>query len=345
MRIGIVNDMVLAREALRRVVLSVPGHQVAWLANDGEEAVARAREQTPDLILMDLVMPGTDGAEATRRIMVESPCPIVVVTASVSGQMGKVYEAMGHGALDAVDTPRLGPRGDLHGAEVLLAKIATVGKLLGKPGAFPDGIGMPPPKVPEPRSGAPLIAIGCSTGGPNAVAEILDHFPKRFESPVVVIQHVDPVFAPGLAFWLAERSGLRVRVARDGDRPEPGTVLLAGTEDHLSLGPDGHLSYVQEPRELPYRPSVDVFFTKAAANWPSAGVGVVLTGMGRDGAAGLLALRRAGWHTIAQDQSTSVVWGMPRAAAEVGAAAEVLPISRIGLAVVGYVNRSGHGGG
>jgi two-component system response regulator WspF len=133
MRIAIVNDMLLACEALRRVVLSVPEHQVAWTARDGAEAIERARADRPDLILMDLVMPRMNGVEATRRIMAESPCPILIVTATVGGPMNKVFEAMGHGALDAVNTPTLGPQGEVQGAAALLDKIATVGKLIGQP--------------------------------------------------------------------------------------------------------------------------------------------------------------------------------------------------------------------
>src|ERR1700677_214256 len=132
MRIAIVNDMMLALETLRRTVASQPGHQVAWLAKDGAEAVEKAQADRPDLILMDLIMPGVDGVEATRRIMARSPRPIVIVTSSVSGHMGRVYEAMGLGALDAVDTPSLGPSGELEGARFLLAKIETVAKLIGR---------------------------------------------------------------------------------------------------------------------------------------------------------------------------------------------------------------------
>ena len=131
MRIAIVNDSLIAQVALQRAVASVPSHQVAWMARDGIEAVEMAAADRPDLILMDLIMPGFDGVEATRRIMAASPCPIVIVTSSVSGHMGRVYEAMGLGALDAVDTPELGPTGDLGGARVLLEKINTIAKLVG----------------------------------------------------------------------------------------------------------------------------------------------------------------------------------------------------------------------
>jgi len=335
MRIGIVNDMPMARETLRRVVRSVPDHQIAWLAADGEEAVAEARRDRPDLILMDLVMPGLDGAEATRRIMAESPCPILVVTATVSGNFGKVYDAMGHGALDAVDTPTLGLRGELSGGDRLLAKIATVGKLTGK-GVLrvPES---PAPRRSQPRVEEAIVAIGASTGGPNALAEVLSAFPQGWPTAVVMVQHVDAAFAPGLARWLGERSGHRVEVIEEGDRPEPGRFLLAATNDHLMLGEGLRLRYDDEPRAHCFRPSVDVFFASLAALWPTPGAAALLTGMGRDGAAGLLALRRAGWLTVAQDEATSIVWGMPRAAVELDAADRVLPISAVGAAVVNHL--------
>jgi two-component system response regulator WspF len=337
MRIGIVNDMPLAREALRRVVLSAPDLRVAWLAADGSEAVASARRDPADLILMDLIMPGVDGVEATRRIMAESPCPILVVTASVTDNFGRVYEAMGLGALDAVDTPTLGPGGDVRGGGPLLTKIATVGKLTGRPQPRPEPTGPPPPSPGRRDRGTPLVAVGASTGGPDALATVLAALPQRWGAAVVLVQHIDVAFAPGLAQWLRQKTGHRVELAATGDRPEPGRVLLAGTNDHLALDPEGRLAYTAEPRDQCFRPSIDVFFRSAADRWPGPGAAALLTGMFRDGAEGLLRLRRAGWLTIAQDQATSVVWGMPRAAVEVGAAALVLPISRIGSALADHV--------
>jgi two-component system response regulator WspF len=328
--------MLLAREALRRVVEAMPGQRVAWTACDGAEAVERAGNAPPDLILMDLFMPRMDGAEATRRIMAECPCPIVVVTATVSGHLNKVYEAMGHGALDAVDTPAIGARGELSGVAELREKIATIGKLIGPDPhlAFGSaGAAAPPDPAPGPAP-FPLILIGASTGGPNALAEILGGMPKHWAACILIVQHVDAAFAPGLAQWLGERTGHRVELAAEGDRPGPGRRLLAATNDHMVLAADRRLAYVAEPEELSYRPSVDLLFASAATQWPDPGVAVLLTGMGRDGAEGLLRLRRRGWHTIAQDEATSVVYGMPRAAAENGSAAQVLPLSKIAAAVV-----------
>ena len=338
MRIGIVDDTAMTRETLRRVVTSVPGHQVVWTAVNGAEAIDRVRGDRPDLILMDLVMPVLDGVQTTQQIMTENPCPILIVTANVARNLNKVYQAMGHGALDAVDTPCLGPLGDLSGAGDLLAKIATIGKLLGLAADRPPRCTPLKPRTERLPTLAPLIAIGASTGGPNALAVVLSAFPRGWKTSVVIVQHIDAALASGMARWLSEQTGHKVRIASPGDRPMPSEVLLAETNDHLMMEQGTGFRYCVEPVGMCYRPSVDVFFSSLVSYWPDPGVGVVLTGMGKDGGSGLLALRNAGWHTITQDEATSVVWGMPRAAAENGGAKEVLPLSAIGPAIVRYIN-------
>lgn len=334
MRIAIVNDVRTASEALRRVVASLPGHDVAWIAADGVEAVALAKRDRPDLILMDLLMPHLDGAQATRQIMASAPCAILIVTATVSGNISLVYEAMGHGALDAVDTPALGPDGGLAGGSALTRKIELIAKLLG-PTVDPR---RPPLAPAAPTGAAPrLLAIGASTGGPKAVADLLRLLPRDGTLATVVVQHVDVAFASGLARWLAERTGHVVEVAEPGRRPVAGTVLLAGTNDHLVLTAAGSLDYRAEPRDIFFRPSVDVFFESLADHWPATGTAVLLTGMGRDGARGLLRLKSRGWHTIAQDEATSVVWSMPKAAIDMGAASVVLPVERMPQSILDHL--------
>jgi two-component system, chemotaxis family, response regulator WspF len=243
---------------------------------------------------------------------------------------------MGHGALDAVDTPALGPRGELSGVPDLQEKIATIGKLIGPDPHLALGLDDGPKGTADVPASFPLVLLGASTGGPNALAEILGGLPRAWDACVLIVQHVDAAFARGLAQWLGERTGHRIELADEGDRPAPGRRLLAATNDHMVLSADRRLGYVAEPRDLSYRPSVDLLFASVAANWPEPGVAVLLTGMGRDGAEGLLRLRRRRWHTIAQDEATSVVYGMPRAAAENGAAAQVLPLAKIAAAVVAH---------
>ncbi len=323
MRIAIVNDMPIAVEAIKQCLQKSPALQVCWVAADGAEAVAKCARDLPDLVLMDLIMPVMDGVEATRRIMLESPCAILVVTGCMSTNLSKVFDAMSSGALDVVNTPV--PGGD--GGAQLLAKIALIGKLIG-PAAGPGTIetsGLQPSAVTVPF----LIAIGASTGGPQAVAEALSLVPADCTAAIVIIQHVDKYFTQGFASWLGEKTSIPVELAREGERPQAGRALLACTNDHLVIAPDTSLLYTPEPKDYSFRPSVDVFFNSLAAHWPAKGSAVLLTGMGRDGAAGLLSLRSKGWHTIAQDKATSLVYGMPRAAAELDAAKEILPLKSI----------------
>jgi two-component system response regulator WspF len=329
MRIAIVNDMLMAVEAMRRAVLSTGRHRLAWIAHDGAEAVEKCATDTPDLILMDLIMPRMDGVEATRRIMAGSPCAIVVVTADVNNNSSKVFEAMGAGALDAVNTPVMqGAAGE--GAKALLAKIETIRKLIGATAAGRNSIPGVNGGVARSRNPDALVAIGASAGGPAAISRVLAQLPPTFPGSVVVVQHVDAQFVHGLADWLGAQSRLPVRLAQEGDTPQPGTVLLAGREEHLVLANASRLTYTRQPVDSSYHPCIDVFFRSADRFWRGDIIGVVLTGMGRDGAEGLLALRRSGHHTIAQDAASSAVFGMPKAAIELEAASEVLALDRIG---------------
>lgn len=340
MRIAIVNDMFMALEALRRTVAKRSDLKIAWMARDGAEAVKKCAADTPDIILMDLIMPVMNGAEATKLIMRKSPCAILVVTATVEGNMQLVFEAMGHGALDAINTPVLGTDGKLKGAKELEAKIDLIGKLIGKgkrrsvaPVAINRAVG-------DDHHLPLLVVIGASTGGPAALLEIFKKLPADFQAAIVVVQHVDVMFSSDLAGWLNQQSSLPIKVAEAGCRPEKGTILIAGTNDHLTMTPERTLSYCAEPKDNFYRPSVDVFFHSVAANWPVRGTGILLTGMGRDGAEGLLALRKAGWRTIAQDKKTSVVFGMPKAAIALGAASKILPIDQIAPELITCVSQN-----
>jgi two-component system, chemotaxis family, response regulator WspF len=338
-RVAIVNDLKLAVEALKRTVAQAPGCEVAWVAADGAQAVEKARGDRPDMILMDIVMPVMDGVEATRRIMKESPCPILVVTASMEGNLERVYAALGAGALDAVQGPVFGPGGALSAAEPVLKKIRTLKRL--PIAVAPQDLPLPAPARPEGRVAAtpatggaqPVLALGASTGGPEALVKVLKGLSPGFSPPIVIVQHLDPEFVPGLIAWLGGQTGRTFVAAGTGDRPTPGVALVACSEDHLVLAADGALRYVVEPAETPYRPSVDVFFHSLARHGGHPGAAALLTGMGRDGGEGLLALKKAGWLTFAQDEATSVVYGMPRAARELGAASEILPVGAIGQAL------------
>ncbi|AFY42087.1 chemotaxis response regulator protein-glutamate methylesterase [Nostoc sp. PCC 7107] len=318
MRIAIVNDMRIVVEALRRMLATIPEYDLAWVAYDGAEAVSKCAVDTPDLILMDVLMPCMDGVEATRQIMSQSPCAIIIVTANVNLYAANVLEAMTYGALDAINTPAEGSTG-------LLKKIATIAKLIGK---SPQLRTVKKPRL-FPKLFPPLIVIGASTGGPQALVQILAQFPPNFPAAVVIVQHLDAQFAPGFATWLNEQILLSVEIASIGSRPQPGKILLAGTNHHLVMNSNLSFDYHEQPSNCLYRPSIDVLFKSVAEHWMDQGIGVLLTGMGKDGAQGLKLLREAGWHTIAQNQETCIVYGMPKAAVDLKAAVEVLPVEAI----------------
>ena len=330
MRIAIVNDLGLAVEAMRRVIMLDGQHTVAWVARDGADAVAKCAADTPDLILMDLLMPVMDGVEATRRIMVGSPCAILVVTATVEGNVTRVYEALGVGALDAVQTPGFGKGGDL-----LMVKIDQLAKRIHAKDSispFPDRHETAPQVDQPPVEQGPaswLVAVGASAGGPAALAVLLAGLPADFPGALVIVQHIDTVFAAGLIAWLGGQCKLKVRLAVDGDVPQPGHVYVASGDRHLVVNTAGRLVQTDEPRGCIYLPSIDVFFQSMSLYWRKSGTGVLLTGMGRDGARGLKSLRDAGFPTITQDKASSAVYGMPKAAAELDAATHVLPLAVI----------------
>jgi two-component system, chemotaxis family, response regulator WspF len=324
MRIGIVNDLPMAAELLRRLICRSRNHQIAWIARDGAEAVAWCEKDLPELVLMDLVMPIMDGAEATRRIMSRTPCPILIVTASLGGNSEKVFEALGAGAVDAIKTPAL--NSTKISEQAFLLKIERIGRLT-------DGLEPSATCANEGPYRAPskLVVIGASAGGPGALVEVFSALSREFSAAVVVVQHINEEFAQGLAEWLNERSIFPVALAHEGDVLSSQKILIAGGRDHLILKGPCRVGYTTEPMEISYRPSVDVIFHSAAQLFRGQMAGVLLTGMGCDGARGLKALRSAGHHTIAQDRKTSAVYGMPKAAAEISAATEILPLQKIGL--------------
>jgi len=330
MKVAIINNKQAARRELIRILGQTGEHEVVWSTSSGVSAVEFCKAVKPELILMDPLVRDVDGISVIRQIMAKTPCPILIVTGSVEDRHEMVFDALGAGAMDAVNTPIIESENYESAAAALLKKIAII-KVLTR-----DSQGLPHlSKVVESLSPlnqpaeTNLIVIGCSSGGPEALAKLLGELPKGFQSPIVVVQHVDAAFAPGLAKWLNMKSVLPVELARGGEELVPGRVLVAATNSHLVLSNDNKLTYSDEPSDLSYRPSVDVFFESVARNWKQSVTAIILTGMGKDGANGMLELHRKGAYTIAQDKLTSAVFGMPKAAIELGAATDVLPIDRI----------------
>jgi len=310
---------------LRCGLLTCPEHRIAWCVASGERAIERCAGDTPDLILIGLSLDGAvDGVETTRRIMATTPCAILAVSEAVRADRRRLFEAMGGGALDVVD---------LTDTAMLRSKLASSARLVADKSAFAI-VARSTREAASMLASHALIGIGGSAGGPAALATLLGGLPVGLPAAIVIVQHVDQHMASGLADWLGQRSPLPVRLVVEGDRLVAGTVFLAGTSDHLVLKSASRLGYTTEPRDYVYRPSVDVFFRSVSRLWRGAAMGVLLTGMGRDGALGLKTLRNQGRYTIAQDQASSAVFGMPKAAATLGAAVDVLPIDRIAARLV-----------
>ena len=338
MRIGIATGVPGEAEAIRLLLERGAKHEVAWLAGQAEEARQRCAQDRPDLLLMDLFLPPTGALESTRGLMAATPCAVLLMVSDVGVFATEIFEAMGQGALDAVDTPRPGAKDAQQRNARFLNKLEAIERRLAG-GGSPAAPGRAAATLPRPAADT-LVAIGASAGGPAALRTVLSQLPSDFSAAVVVVQHMDQRFASGMVDWLAEHSRLPIRLGQEGEVPTTGVVLLAGTNDHLVFKSPTRLGYTMEPGDAVYRPSVDVFFQSICKMWAGRAIGVLLTGMGRDGATGLKALRDKGHHTIAQDQASSAVYGMPKAAVENGAAAEVASTHGMAALLVKTLSKS-----
>jgi len=336
-RVLIVEDSLSYQELLATIFQSAPDLEVIGRAKDGIEGVNLAEELKPDIITMDIHMPRMDGFEATRQIMANVPCPIVMVSASIDkSQQDLTFEALRAGALSIIDKPSLFAPPDVLNSLIAQVRLMSEVKVVRRWNSNNNRTRQTarlPASSQATRRLPKLVAIAASTGGPGLLAKILASLPANYPAPLLIVQHITPGFGPGLAEWLGQQSQLKVRLAQAGVKPKVGEALIAPDDYHLSLN---RLHKVTLNKNAPLhgvRPAADYMFESVAKLYGSKAVGVILTGMGRDGANGLLAMRQAGAHTIAQDQATSVVFGMPAVAIELGAAEQVLPGGRIGNAL------------
>jgi two-component system chemotaxis response regulator CheB len=334
-RVVIADDSLVAREMLAQILASDAAIEVVGQANDGQEAIELVERLRPDLVTMDIHMPRVDGLAATEHIMAYVPTPILVVSSSVYAEgMGRAFDALDLGALEVIKKPEPREWADLEsiGREVIrkvkiLSNVRVVTHLRGRrstrsPLAMPSKAG----------AARTLVAIGASTGGPSALLDVLGRLPASLPVPVVIAQHIADGFVPGLASWLDAASAIRVVAAQEGQVLEAGTAYFAPTKANLKLEGSTLTFSEASPSQL-YVPNIDTLFESAVVSHGAGAVGVLLTGMGADGAEGLKLLRNAGAATIAQDEATSTVFGMPRVAAEIGAAEQVLPVQKIAEAV------------
>jgi two-component system chemotaxis response regulator CheB len=355
-RVLVVDDSPSQRALLVALLEADPAIDVVGSAANGAEGVRLAARLRPDLITMDLRMPVMDGLEATRRIMQETPTPVVMVTASASRENQKlVFESLQAGVLAILAKPALGPGGRTDGAELLrtvksMARVRVIRRwaperFRSTPAAPVTG-GAPPALAPAPAALRPaairpeVVAIGASTGGPQALQQILTGLPATFPLPVLIVQHIVEGFISGLVDWLGSQCRLPVQLAGAGTPIQRSRVYIAPSGRHLVVQ-GRSLSLSDERLVSGHRPSATVLFQSVARAYRAAAIGVLLSGMGDDGAAGLRDLKRAGAVTLAQNESSSVVFGMPAVAIGMGVVDHVLPPAQIGPALVRLAGDAG----
>ncbi|NMG45019.1 chemotaxis-specific protein-glutamate methyltransferase CheB [Aromatoleum toluvorans] len=338
-RVLLVDDSPLALEVVRRMLDREPAIGVCGTARDGAEALALIPRLMPDVVCTDLHMPGMGGLEFTREVMALHPVPILVLSIAVQREhTDTIFEMLEAGAVDIVAKPRGGlSEASAELAAELVAKVKVAAGVVALRRRRHRAAPAPaaPPAGGAERSGLRprIVGIAASTGGPQAFETVLRQLPRDFPLPVLCIQHIAEGFMEGLVQWLARSAPVAVRLAQDGSLPLPATAYFAPDGMHLELDAHGRLRCSPELRGQLHRPSADLALASLARVHGPDAIGVVLTGMGRDGAAGLAEIAAAGGATIAQDEETSVVFGMPAAAIRNGAAGLVLPLGQIAAAL------------
>lgn len=356
-RTVVVDDSAVARQLLYWLLSRAGDFEVVDTVADGERAIERVATLRPDLVTMDLHLPGMDGIEATRQIMQRAPTPIAVVAASANLDDVAIFDALAAGALVAVRRPLAPGQPDyLKRRARLLAELRTIARPASPPiSRRPSGdVARTPPRgvelagpavrrfVPAEGGRPPVavIVVATSTGGPQALRTLLSGLPPGDLPPILIVQHIADGFAAGLARWLSTVVPGSARVASDGERLTRGSILVAPDDRHLTVTREGRVRLVESPPVAGHRPSATVLLTSAAEAFGPGALGIVMTGMGRDGADGLLRIRQAGGLTFAEDPATAVVGGMPGAAIAIGAVDHILPLDALAPAIASVIIRS-----
>ena len=338
-RVLVVEDSLTVRKHIVEVLAADPDLEVIGEAEDGQRAIELIRTLRPDVVTLDMMLPIMSGVAVTEHVMAFCPTPILVVSSSTNrGELFKTYDALAAGAVDVLEKPAADAVDEVWGLSLraavkLVSRIKVITHIRGRLVRAPSPTRLEPDGGPVHVS---LIAIGASTGGPAAVVRIFRALPATFPVPILLTVHISEPFGAAFAEWLDGLSGPRVRYAIDREAVpavgQPG-ILMAPPDRHL-VAERGRLRLTRDPERHSCRPSVDVLFESLASEVGARGVGCLLTGMGRDGAAGLLAMRRAGARTIAQDEASSVVFGMPKEAIALGAAQRILALDDITTALI-----------
>lgn len=351
-RVVIVDDSALMRRVLAELLTRDPAISVVSAASNGQEAIELVQATRPDVVIMDVRMPVMDGLAATEHVMAFCPTPILVLTASLARyEVDITFKMLEAGALEVIEKPSVSDARalesvahDLVQRVKVLSRVRVVTHLRGRRkqqiAARPNAADVQtaaPAAVPSADPWAfPVVIIGASTGGPRVIYQILAALPADFQAAIVVVQHIAPGFSAGMATWLATGCRMPVGVATDGALIRPGEVLVAPDQCNVLVRHTGRVRLCKERTHLQH-PSVDVTMCAAAETFGGRTIGVLLTGMGRDGAEGMRAIKQAGGMTLAQDEASSTIFGMPRAAKEIGAVEELLPPGEIAARLIALV--------
>lgn len=328
-RVLLVDDSAVALAVMKRILAAAPEITVVGTARDGRQALELIPALDPTLICTDYQMPAMDGLELTRAVMAKFARPILVVSAAVSpADTRMVFPILEAGALDFIAKPQ--SAADAASAQEFISKIRLLSRVFvfGREQKLASPH-LAAPAAQEVKAAVRMIAVGASTGGPHALQVVLSQLSADFAAPLVCVQHITAGFLRGLVDWLQSQCALTVKIAASGERPRAGIVYFPEEDMHLEINSRGCLVNSQGAPLCGHRPAVTVTFRSVAGYFGNAAIGVLLTGMGADGASGLQMMAQAGAFTIAQDEATSVVFGMPKEAIALGAARQVLPLNEI----------------
>lgn len=341
-KVLLVDDSPIVLNILKRILEKSPEVLVIGSAKNGAEGLEQVNFLNPDVVCTDLMMPVMDGLEFTKKLMETNPKPILVISAALQGaDETNVFQLLEAGALDVFPKPAGGTdkeydliRDKLVSKIRIIKSIPVYRKIKKNPG---ETTASHPVVASQIKSKINLLAIGASTGGPNAILSILEKLPRDISVPILCVQHISDGFIDSLVGWLGQNTKLKVKIMQDGETPLPGTVYFPQNMKHMIIGPDGKLRVSNEPPFNGHCPSVNVMFKSVAKYSGDKALAVLLTGMGDDGATGLLTIKHTGGKTIGEAESSCVVYGMPKVAKEIGAVDIQLPVDKIAAHILGYI--------
>ncbi len=355
-RVVVVDDSAFMRKMVSDILSRTPDIEVAAAARNGREGLSQVIQQRPDVVTLDVEMPEVDGLEALKFIMQERPTPVVMLSSLTKEGADTTMRALQLGAVDFVHKPSGAISLDLDKvADEIVDKVRSAAQAnirsLSRPTAAYDAAPKPSPAAAKPRpspTAAPgrfeyVVALGTSTGGPRALQEVIPRLPGSLPAPVVVVQHMPPKFTRSLAERLDSTSAVRVTEAEEGDALTPGHVLIAPGGRHMRVGPDRRIHLSDEPPLWGVRPAADYLLESVLEQFGDRTIGVILTGMGQDGCRAMRAIHAQGGQTIAESEETCVIYGMPRAVVEAGAADHVAPLHRVPDQIVTCLARGAAG--